>query len=828
MDTLLADLRFALRSLRKTPGFTLAALLTLALGIGANTAIFSLVNGALLRSLPYARPESLVLLWGNVQRTAVERRGASFPDYIDWRDQSHSFVGMAAYWSGMATLVEGDQPERVHSEVVSASYFPLLGVEPALGRLFREGEDATGAPLVAMLSDTLWTRRFGRDPTIIGKVVRLSGRPFTIVGVLPPGFKGLSDNVEVWQTPAIEDADYFKERGSRGMPVLARLKADVSVAQAQADLTLVAKNLERAYPQTNEKRSVEVAPLTSEMLGDIQPALLAALAAVGLVLLIACANVASLLLARAESRSHEMAIRTALGASRRRIYRQLATESLLLTLTAAGCGLLLAHWITGLLLAVSPIRLPSFVDASLDGRVLLVTLLVAITIGVLLGFAPAWQIAGGGVQDVLKESSTRTTGGRHRFRHLIVIGEIALAVMLLAGAGLLIRSLLAIAAIDPGFRTDSLLTLRVGLPELPPAPASQPSGGAAGPAAGPGASTPVEAESTNLAALAVLDRVRRLPGVFNAGAGSDIPLGGEGNAMFYTAQGQPPTTAVNVPRAYRHRVTPGFIETLGLKRIAGQDFVDADMQANSRRVIVSEAVVQRFWPGERGIGKQLKVGRADSESPWLTIAGVVGESKYRGLQDNWTPDPDIYFPFVPRVRNFALLIQTTVPPDSLIGAVRQAVRSVEPAATVSNVSSMEGRLREQMARPRFVSWLVGAFAGLALLLAAIGIYGVLAQTVARRTPEIGLRMALGATRGDILRLVLGQGLWLIGLGLVAGIAGALALMRMIQTLLFGVSHTDPLTFGGVAVLLVLVALLATWLPAQRATRVDPLVALRHD
>jgi putative ABC transport system permease protein len=443
------------------------------------------------------------------------------------------------------------------------------------------------------------------------------------------------------------------------------------------------------------------------------------------------------------------------------------------------------------------------------------------------------------VQDVLKSSSTRTTtgGGRHRFRHLIVIGEIALAVMLLAGAGLLIRTLLAIAAIDPGYRTEQLLTLRVALPELPPSAATATAapalGGTAGTnapasAAGPGAAVPLEAQSTNLAALAVLDRVRAVPGVVSAAAGSDIPLGGDGSALFYAAQGQPPMTAVNVPRAYRHRVTPGFIETLGLKRIAGQDFVDADMQPDSRRIIVSEAVIQRFWPGERGIGRQLKVGRADDEAPWLTIAGVVGESKYRGLLNNWTADPDIYFPFVPRVRNFSLLVRTSVPPDSLIGAVRQAVRTLEPGATFSNVSSMTDRVREQMASPRFVSWLVGVFAGLALLLAAIGIYGVLAQTVARRTPEIGLRMALGATRADILRLVLGQGLWLIGLGLAAGIGGALVLMRLIQTLLFGVSQTDPLTFASVAALLVLVALLATWLPAQRATRVDPLVALRHE
>jgi predicted permease len=511
-----------------------------------------------------------------------------------------------------------------------------------------------------------------------------------------------------------------------------------------------------------------------------------------------------------------MAIRTALGANRGRLYRQLATESLLLTLTAAALGLIVAHWLTGVLLALSPIQLPSFVRVDLDGRVLLVTLLAAVAIGVILGLAPAWQIAGGGVQDVLKDS-TRTTAGtaRHRFRHVIVIAEIALAVMLLAGAGLLIRTLLAIAAIDPGYRTEQLLTLRVNLPELPHAATT--------------GSQPVEAQqSTNMAALAVLDRVRTLPGVLRAAAGSDMPLGNDASAFFFSAQGQPPVTAQNRPRAYRHRVTPGFVETLGLRLIAGQDFIDADMQPDSRRVIVSESLVQRFWPGERGVGRQIKIGRPEDPSPWLAIAGVVADSKYRGLPRNDTSDPDIYVPFQPRVRNFALLLHTSVPPDSLIGSVRQAVRDVEPAATVSNVSSMADRVREQMARPRFVSWLVGAFAGLAMLLAAIGIYGVLAQSVARRTPEIGLRMALGATRGDILQLVLGQGLWLIGLGLAAGIGGAIALMRLIRTLLFGVTDTDPLTFAGVATLLFLVALLATWLPAQRAIRVDPLVALRHE
>jgi ABC-type lipoprotein release transport system permease subunit len=834
MDTLRQDIRFAWRTFRKNPAFTVVAVLTLALGIGANTAIFSVVNAVLIRSLPYEQPESLVVLWGNVQRTVVERRGTSFPDYTDWRAQNRSFEDLAAYSDATFTLTSGDEPERIGAEEVTPSYLRLLRVQPIAGRLFTEEEGKPGAALTAILGHGLWTRRFGGNPDIVGTTVSLSGRSFTVIGVLPRGFRGLTDQADLWVTPAIERPQVLTNRGSRGFPALGRLKPGVTLAAAQADLTQVCRNLERAYPATNEKRGVELTPLTTELFGEIREALQIVLGAVGLVLLIACANVAGLLLARAETRQREMAVRTAMGAGRGRLLQQLVIEGLFLTVAAGVAGILISRWVADALVAFSPVTFPGFVTVNMDHTVLLFTLTVSTLLGLLLGVAPMWQISHAtSVSSTLKEAGRGTAGGgRLLFRQLIVTAEVALAVILLVGAGLLIRSLLALNALDPGFTTERLLTLRVSLPD-PPAPTSAAAApatmGAAPAAATIAAAAPAETAAASQAALAMLERLASVPGVERVGAGSAIPLSGGASAIFFTAQDQPPVTAQNIPRAYTHRVSPGFFQTLGIELVAGREFVPADLlPQDTISVIVSEGVVKRFWPNQDPIGKRLKPGGPASKASWLTVVGVVRDTRYRALPRNPTLDPDLFFPLRPQSRNFALFVRTRVAPEALIETVRREIRALEPGATLYDVATMEERVGRQTARPRFVSWLMGVFACLALLLAAIGVYGVLAQSVARRTQEISVRMALGAGRAQILGLVLRRGLGLVGIGLAVGGLGAVLLTRLIRTQIYGVSQTDPVTFVGVMVLLGAVALVATWIPARRATRVDPLVALRYE
>jgi predicted permease len=833
MDTLTQDIRFALRTFRKNPGFTAVALLTLALGIGANTAIFSVVNAVLIRALPYEQPESLVVLWGNVQRAVVERRGASRPDAADWRAQNRSFEDLAIYDDGSYTVATGnDEPERVTGELVSPAYFKLLRIKPLIGRAFEEDENRSGAALTAVLGHGLWTRRFGGNPSIVGSTITVSDRAFTVVGIMPRGFRGLSDAADLWVTMSSEPPARMNARGSRGPQVLGRLKPGVTLAAAQADLDRVCRDLERAYPDTNEKRGVELIPLTTELFGQIRDALLVVLGAVAVVLLIACANVTGLLLSRAEARQREMAIRTAIGAGRARIARQLVVESLMLTITAGVIGVLIARWAADALIAFSPVTFPGFVRVDADRTVLLFTFGVSMAMGLLLGLVPMWQMGGGSLASALKEAGRGTAGsGRQMFRQAIVTVEIALAVILLVGAGLLIRSLLALNAVDPGYQTERLLTLRVSLPALPAqAAAGQP--GFTGSFSGSAESLEPTRGSALQTALAIAERAGALPGVERVGLGSSIPLTSS-SASGYTAEGQAAMTAQDRPRAYRHFVMPGFLKTLGIALVAGRDFTSAEAlqqtpESISTSVIVSETMTRRFWPNQNPIGKRIAIGTPDSENPWLTIVGVVRDAKLRGLPRNPTSDPDIYQPFRPQQRDFALLVRTRVPPETTIDAVRGAIRAEAPGATMFGVATMEERVSGRTARPRFVSWLMGVFAGLALLLSAIGVYGVLAQNVARRTQEIGVRMALGASSGEILRLVLRRGLGLVGVGLAIGGACALAMTRLLQTLLFGVSQTDPVTFAGVMVTLGAVALLATWIPARRAMRVDPLVALRRD
>ena len=822
LESFRQDIRYALRTLRKAPGFTFVAVFALAVGIGGNTAIFSLVDAIRSRALPYPDPDRLVQLWGNVQRARVERRGASYPDYLDWRAQSKSFEDIAAVDAQWMTFVGSDEPERIQTEFVAAPYFSLLGVSPARGRVFEASEDVVARPVqVVVLSDGFWKRRFGADPQVIGRTLTLccAARQYTVVGVMPPGFKGLSDTAELWVPFAMYASPAtMADRGSRGFVALARLKPEVSVAAAQSDMDAVSRRLEQAYPNTNEKRAVEISPLAVELFGNLRPALLTLMAAVGFVLLIACANVANLLIARSETRRREIAVRTALGAGRGRLLRQLVTESCVLTLLGAAVGLVFARVAVSTLIAQSPVTFPSFATPDLDLRVALFTIAVSFACGLLVGLVPGLQAHTPDLSNALKESA-RASGGRQslRVRSALVVAEVSLAVVLLVGAGLMIRSVRNLATLNPGFDPHSVLTLHASIPRTSPPPAAQAAG------------TPAPPSRPVVEGRVLLDRLRAIPGVAAVALGNDLPLdSGGGSATFYTAEGQPPVNAQNMPRIYVHRVTPDFFTTFRIPFASGRTFTDAEVSPTSPAVIVSEGVVKRFWPGQDPIGKRVKFGGSPtSTSPWMSIVGVVGDVKYRGLPQNPTADPDIYLPFTDRNSLVGLALRTTVSPASLIPTVRAVVRETDPSIPLYSIATMDEQVSGQTSQSRFTMWLMGVFAACALMLAVVGIYGVMSYLVSQRTREIGIRLALGAKGQDILRLVVGNGARLIGAGIAIGIAASFALQRLVSSLLFGVTAADAAA-GLAVVILAAVAMLACYLPALRATRVSPLKALRYE
>lgn len=814
LERLAQDIRFGLRVLTSNPLFAAVAIATLALGIGANTAVFSLVHAVVLQPLPYKDPAQLVILWGNVDRGTIERRGTSYPDYLDWKAQSRSYVDMAAFDDGTLTLSGVHEAERLALEFVSSPYFRILGINPALGRAFASEEDAVPGRRVAILSDSLWRDRFGADPNVLGRELRLDSRNYTVVGVMPRGFSGITDSAQLWIpfTTARSPSD-FANRGTRSFRVLARLKSESSVEEAQAEMSTVARRLQIAYPQTNEKRGIEVVRLNQELLGDIQETVLILLCCVSFVLLIACANVTNLLLARSEARHREIAVRTALGAGRGRLIRQLITESCLLTFTGAALGLLLAQFGIKALLAISPLELPGFARPKLDLSVLLFTSAVSLVTGVSLGLAPAAHSGIARLHDSLRGAG-RIAGNKaaQRVRTGLIVGEIAVAIVLLIGAGLMARTIQNLLRLDLGFDPDRLLTLTVALPGLREAPAA---GDAPDPAAAVSASR-------------LLDNVRALPGVTATALGTDIPLRGGSSAIFYTAEGQSPVTAQNQPRAYIHAVTPEFFPTLRIPMRAGRTFTETEMQAGSPVVIVSESLTKRFWPNEDPIGKRIKRGGQTAQTPWLTIVGVVADLKYRGIPQNPTRDPDLFSPLNQRQRQLSLILRTDGDAASLARPIRSAMRQLDAGIPVFDVLTMKERLSRQTARSRFAGWLMGIFSALALLLAAIGVYGVMSCSVTERTREICVRMALGADRRHVWRWILRHGMLIVSLGLLLGSGAALALARSIRSLLFGVSAYDPATFLGITLLVAAVASIACAVPAIRATRVDPITALRHD
>jgi predicted permease len=806
-ESIWQDLRYGWRTLWRSPGFAITALVALAFGIGANTAIFSLVHAALLRSAPYEASDRLVALVGTVQRQRVERRGASFLDYLDWREASRSFDDMSALGTSSFTLTSVDEPERLNGEYVSPQYFRLLGVSPIQGRTFTAGEGKAGSQMrVAVISEGLWKRRFGSSD-IAGGTIRLSDGSYQIVGVMPQWFGGLSDEAQIWLPFSLSGfATGGADRGTRGLQVLARLKAGVSLASAQAEMTEICRRLEREYPNSNRGRSVEIAPLATVLFGDVRDALLLLLAAVAFVLLIACANVASLLIARAEARQREMAIRAAIGAGSSRLFRQLTTESCLLAGLGTLLGLALAKVAIVLLIRFSPITFPSWVKPGIDPAVAAFAIALALATGLLLGVAPALHARLARLHEALKQSSSRGTGSRLRLRQGLVAAETALALVLVIAAGLMIRSFGRLTSLNPGFDPQGMLTLSVGLPPL---------------VAG--------AEGPPVTASLILERVRAIPGVQAAAATSALPLSGDASAIFYTAEGQPPVTSQNMPRAYIHWITRDYFKALGTPLLAGRLFHEGELQPRDNVVIVGENVIRRSWPGQDPIGKRIKRGGPLSTAPWLTIVGVVPEIRHRGLPENPTADPDLYFPLPAGVRQLGLVVRAGVSdPASLLPAIRRAVQGAESSAPIYRVATMEERVARQTARLSFVMWLLAIFGTGALVLAAVGVYAVLAYAVARRTREIGVRVALGARRVNVIGMVMRQGLGSVLIGLAAGLAVALLLTGVMRRVVYGITATDPTSFAGGAAVLFSASVVACLVPAWRACRLDPNRALREE
>jgi putative ABC transport system permease protein len=803
---MLHQLREAWRSLRKHRSTTLGAVGALALGIGATSAMFGLLNAVLWRPLPFPESERLVEIFGTVERQVAERRGASFPDFYDWRAGSRSFEGMAAWFPSTVVDFAAPEPESLDGEVVDGPYFDMLGVKPIAGRLFQETDHAPGAAPVVVIGERLWERRFGRAADAVGRSLQLDSRVYTVVGVVPAAFRGLSDSAEVFRTVVgALPPEALARRGSRFFPALARLRPGVSVAAAQADLDRVNAALAAAHPDTNEKRAAEVVLLADEVFGPVRPAVSLLFGAVALVLLLACANVASLLLARGEARQRDFAVRRALGASDRHLVALLLAESAWLVALGGTAGGLLA-WLAGdALVAASPVQLPSFAAPSVDLRVLLFVASLCVATTVAIGLAPLRSLRATSLAQRLREGAAAAGGaGSTPVLRFIVVGEVAMTAALLVGAGLLLRSFGALLAFDPGFEPRGVHALRLQAPQ-PPQPAATPE------------------LRTGAATLALLDQLRAVPGVAAVSVSSDVPLLGA-SAVFYAAEGAEEDDARTRPRAYVHRVSPGHFATLGLRLVAGRDFDPGELRSDSDVVIVGEGVARRFWPGESALGRRVRVG----EAPWLRIVGVVADANLRGIPRNPTADPDLYFPFLDGARSYAVLVRAQDPGAFPSASLRAALRREAPGTAVVGERALEELVAGELATARFLGWLVGTFGAAALLLSLIGVYGLFSYWVGLRSREIGIRMALGAGRGRIVGLIVSRALGLAAAGLVAGIALAVPLGRAVEAQLFGVQPLDAASFAGAALAVMLAATAASLPPAARATRVHPVSTLRAD
>jgi putative ABC transport system permease protein len=808
MSTLLKDLRYGFRMLIKSPGSTAVAVVALALGIGANSAIFSVVNAVLLRPLPYRDSSRLAVIWETKLSKGITQEQVSPPDFRDWMEKQRAFDQIAALRAQPAVLTGGQLPERVETALVSASVFELLGAKAETGRTFLAEEEQPGRNRVAVLSYGLWQRRFGGDPDILRKNVVVDGSSFTIVGVTRRGFRLLDTPAELWM-PYTLDSRELSQRGFHTLRVIGHLKPGISVDQAAGEMRSIASGVEQQFPDTNTGWSTKVVPLRDQMVGNIGSTLWTLLAAVVFVLLIACANVANLLLARAGNREKEIALRTALGANPARLVRQLLTESVLLALAGGLLGLALASWSVTALEQFGPAGIPRLEEIEVDWRVLAFTLGVSVLTGIVFGLAPALSSVRSDLNSILKTSGRGTTGSRSRarLRDALVVSEIASCVVLLTGAGLLMRSFARLESVNPGFRPDHVLTMQIALPE-----------------------TRYSGAKVALFYQRLVERVEGQAGVQSAGIARNLPLSGSDASLNFTIENRPVEASAEQPRAKYRAASAGYFHALGIPLVRGRYFDRTDGEHTQGVAVINNAMARRFWPDEDPVGKRIKAGFDGSQ--WCTIVGIVGDVKHTGLDAD--TNAEVYYHYLqvpPELMGFVegtmtLVLRTDSEPNSAVASVRREVQRLDPDLAVFNEKTMNELVGGSLAQPRFRAVLLGVFAGIALILAAIGLYGVIAYSVAQRTNELGVRVALGAQKSDVLKLVVGHGAQLAALGIAIGLVLALALMRIISTLLFSVNATDPVTFAAAAIVILAIALAASYIPALKAIKVDPVVALR--
>ncbi|HYH84023.1 MAG TPA: ABC transporter permease, partial [Pyrinomonadaceae bacterium] len=799
MRTLLQDIRYGLRVLLRKPGFTLVAVLTLALGVGANTAIFSVVNAVLLRPLPYEEPEQIVWLWENNPQAGATTMSISLPNLRDWKEQNRSFERIGATRGvNLALTGGGQQAERVQAAQAEADYFAAIGTRPLVGRTFLAEEDAAGGSRVAVLSHGLWQRRFGGDRDAVGKTINLDGESYEVVGVMPPEFAVLNNPTELW-VPFGQFKDKLpQERDNHpGIFALARVRRGLTVERARSDMNAIAARLSEQYEESRGN-GVVVTSVQEQMVQSIRPALLVLLGVVGFVLLIACANVASLLLARAAARGREIAIRVALGAGRMRIVRQLLTESLLLAFVGGAAGLVLALWGTDLLVASLPANspIPRQDEIGIDARVLVFTVGVSLLSALVFGLAPAFQASKSNPNETLKEGGRGALGKSSRLRKALVVAEVALTLVLLVGAGLMLRSFARLQAVDPGFEPGNVLTMRINLPQT---------------------RYPERAQWTEFYRQ-LLERVRALPGVESASVSSAIPLASGGSEAGVIVEGRPvPRNPSEGTAALFQTVSPDYHETMGVTLLRGRRFNEQDTETSTPVVIIDETMARKFWPSEDPLGKRISFenqGTADDPRPnWREVVGVVRHVRHYQLEresfvELYAPVNQLPMWQQRRRPAMGLIVRAAAEPEAITSAIREHVRALDSEVPIYSVNTMTGVVDTALAQRRLSTWLLGIFACVALVLATVGIYGVLAYMVAQRTHEIGLRMALGAQGRDVLRLVVGQGMSLALVGVAVGLAAAYGLTRLMEGLLYGVSATDPATFAAVSLLLAAVALLA--------------------
>ena len=817
MESFWQDMRYGARVLLKSPGFTLVAVLTLALGIGANTAIFSVLNFVLLRPLEYSNPDQLVMVWERNLKKGFSESPTSFGNFIDFRDSVKS-IELAAFTDANFNVMGGDQPERVAGLRVSANLFSVLGTNPMHGRWFAPQEDKPGAGHVLILSYGLWQRSFGGNPNLVNQAVQLNSQSYTVVGIMPPNFKfppsfsarnsGTEEtliNADLWVPLTTDDVPLVRD--IRNLKMIGRLKPGVTPQQAQAEINAIASRLDKDYPDVNAGIESHVIPLREQVTGDISLALWVLTAAVGLVLLIACANVANLLLAKATSRQKEIAIRAAIGATRLRILRQLLTESVLLGVLGGLFGLLFAIIGARTLIAFATVNIPRLKDFGFDPKVLLFTLVISLITSLVFGLAPGVAASKPNLNEALKEGGRSSSGGaaRNKLRSALVVLELALAVVLVTASGLMFRSFLRLQGVNPGFNPANVLTLEIELPEA----------------------TYKADQQQRLFQQQLLQKIRTIPGVVNAATVDNLPFSGNAFNSSFTIEGRPIPPVTERPRAYYRVVSPDYFSTMGIQVNRGNQFTDRDTADVPGIAIINDVAARKFWPGEEPLGKKIKRGRPESKNPWVTIVGIVGSGNQNSLRE--IAQPEIYTPYLQNAsRTFTLVTRTSVDPRTLAASIRKEVWATDKDLPVSNMKLMNELISNSVAQPRFYVILLSVFAGLALVLAAVGVYGVMSYSVTLRTRDIGIRMALGARPADIFKHIVGQALLLALIGLGIGIVLAITSTRVMSSLLYGINATDPLTLVATSLMLLAVALLASYVPARRATKVDPMVALRYE